>query len=214
MVSIKKPSPSKSVFSAFFVPVLQTTAAFIVLLVLMATVFTRNAVYKTTVGLWEDAARKSTNKARPHYNLGRLYSDQWRSDEALREYQVAERIDPLDPVTRYNIGNTLLVLGRGPEAIPEYRAALNLQPNYPDALHNLEVAIRIQIDSAVARKDKQAEAAWRNNLGNLFFMRMAFDKSRQEYETALRLAPGFSEAQYNLGKIFDELNRKGITNKE
>ena len=187
--------------------VMQTVAAFAILLALMAASFARNTVYQTTIGLWEDAVRKSPDKARPHYNLGRLYSDQKRSAEALREYQAAERLDPLDPVTHYNIGNTLLVLGRGPEAIPEYRAALALQPNYPDALHNFEVAIRIQIDKALARKDQQAEAAWRNNLGNLFFMRREFDKSRQEYETALRLVPGFEEARYNLAKVYDELNR-------
>ncbi len=183
--------------------------AFVILLALMAASFARNTVYQTTIGLWEDAVRKSPDKARPHYNLGRLYSDQKRSAEALREYQAAERLDPLDPVTHYNIGNTLLMLGRGPEAVPEYRAALTLQPNYPDALHNFEVAIRIQIDKALARKDQQAEAAWRNNLGNLFFMRREFDKSRKEYEAALRLAPGFEEARYNLGKILDELSKAG-----
>jgi protein O-mannosyl-transferase len=189
--------------------VMQTIAAFVILLALMAASFARNTVYQTTIGLWEDAVRKSPDKARPHYNLGRLYSDQQRSAEALREYQAAERLDPLDPVTHYNIGNTLLMLGRGPEAVPEYRAALALQPNYPDALHNFEVAIRIQIDNALAKEDQQAEAAWRNNLGNLFFMRREFAKSRQEYETALRLAPGFEDARFNLGKVLDELTGAG-----
>ncbi|HTF99739.1 MAG TPA: tetratricopeptide repeat protein [Nitrospirota bacterium] len=189
--------------------VVQTAAVFAILLTLMAVSFARNTVYHSTIGLWEDAAGKSPDKARPHYNLGRLYSDKQRSAEALREYQVAERLDLLDPVTHYNIGNTLLMLGRGHEAIPEYRAALALKPDYPDALHNFEVAIRIQIHKATAGNDQQAEAAWRNNLGNLFFIRREFEKSRQEYESALRILPGFEEARFNLGKVLDEMKRAG-----
>ncbi len=187
----------------------QVVAPLCILLALMAVCFARNTVYQSATGLWEDAVEKSPGKARPHYNLGRLYSDERRNVEALREYRVAERLDPLDPVTHYNIGNVMLILGRGTEAVPEYRAALALQPNYRDALHNFEVAIRIEIDKATAGKNRQAEAAWRNNLGNLFFMQLAFAKSRSEYEAALRLLPGFTEARFNLEKVLDEMRKAG-----
>lgn len=119
------------------------------LFILSAMSYARNAVWKNETGIWKDAAEKSNNKARPHYNLGRLYRTEGRDHEALREYLVAARLDPGDPVTHYNAANTYLMLGRPAEAIAQYLSAISLKSDYADARYNLDVAVRILKDRGV-----------------------------------------------------------------
>ncbi len=96
---MKKANPPQRTKFAVPIAIVQAAAAVVILLALGAASLARNSAYYSTILLWEDAAAKSPAKARPHYNLGRLYSDQRRSGKALGEYRAAALLDPLDPVT-------------------------------------------------------------------------------------------------------------------
>ena len=77
--------------------------ATLVLLVLGSLTLVRNQVYSNEVGLWEDTARKSPNKARVHNNLGYAYLLSKRQGEARQEFKLALQLDPNLYQARYNL---------------------------------------------------------------------------------------------------------------
>ena len=67
--------------------------------------------------------------AEAHCNLGVIYGQQGRTDEAIREYQAALRINPDYDEAHYNLGVIYRQQGRIDEAIREYQAALRINPD-------------------------------------------------------------------------------------
>jgi tetratricopeptide (TPR) repeat protein len=65
----------------------------LVVLVLSGATYTRNTVWKDDIRLWEDVAKKSPNKARPHNNLGNAYQSKSLLDMAIEQYQTALRMN-------------------------------------------------------------------------------------------------------------------------
>lgn len=63
----------------------------------------RNQVYANEIGLWEDTALKSPNKARVHNNLGYAYLLAHRDADAQREFSTALRLDPTLNKARNNL---------------------------------------------------------------------------------------------------------------
>jgi tetratricopeptide (TPR) repeat protein len=88
-----------------------------VLLIALVTVYgaatvNRNKVWSTEESLWEDSARKSPNKARPHSNLGLTYLRMYRRgdvsleilDKAEKELAKATELDPELANAYHNLG--------------------------------------------------------------------------------------------------------------
>ncbi len=63
----------------------------------------RNTDYATEVAMWEDTAAKSPGKARVHNNLGFVYQQAGRRDEAERAYLRALALDPAHTKARWNL---------------------------------------------------------------------------------------------------------------
>lgn len=61
-------------------------------------------------------------------------------DEAIRNYQMALRINPDHPEALNNIGVAFARQKKYQEAIEYFKKALNLKPNYLQARQNLELA--------------------------------------------------------------------------
>ena len=57
------------------------------------------------------------------------YTQQGRTDEAIREYQAALRINPDYADAHYNLGVAYAQQGRTDEAMREYQAALRVNPD-------------------------------------------------------------------------------------
>jgi predicted TPR repeat methyltransferase len=83
--------------------------------------------------LLERARVLAPNDARVHYNLGLLFSDLGRPQEALTAYDTALGLDPTDAKIHNNRGSMLQVIGRLPEAGNAFQRALDLRPDldYP-----------------------------------------------------------------------------------
>jgi Flp pilus assembly protein TadD len=62
----------------------------------------RNRVYRSEVSYWQDAARRSPNKARTANNLGYAYALACRDAEALAQFSRAAVLDPADSRARVN----------------------------------------------------------------------------------------------------------------
>jgi len=72
-----------------------------------------------------------------HYNLGRLYEEQGRPDEAGAHYQAALALNPRDFLACLNLGNLAARRRDWPAALRFYQQAAALEPRSDDAQSNL-----------------------------------------------------------------------------
>ena len=75
--------------------------------------------------------KSQPNDADAHADYGDALFDSGKYEDALREYQEANRLAPNQPATLTRIGDTLLELGRVEEAEGSYRAALGTGVSSP-----------------------------------------------------------------------------------
>jgi TolB-like protein len=82
-----------------------------------------------------------------HFGYGIVYlSPQGRSEEALREMQLARDLDPLSPIINTYLGVAYSLNGRLPEAMAADRKALELDPNFVEARLDLATHLLDQSD--------------------------------------------------------------------
>jgi len=110
-------------------------------------------------------------------NLGLLYYEHQRPDEAIKQFRQATRIRPDYVKARNNLAVVLTSLGRLPEARSELRAAMQQAPGSADVLVNMAL-----VDKAGRNPDAAME--WLNR--------------------ALTFEPTHALAHYNLAVLYDE----------
>jgi serine/threonine-protein kinase len=84
-------------------------------------------------GDYRKALDLNPNSAAAHHWYARHLAEIGRSDEALREIEAAQKLDPLSPVIRATKAKILFVAHRYDQAAEECRAALDLDPNFAPA---------------------------------------------------------------------------------
>ncbi|MDY6862076.1 MAG: tetratricopeptide repeat protein, partial [Thermodesulfobacteriota bacterium] len=137
--------------------------------------YQRILVWKDECTLWEDTAKKSPQKSRPHNNLGNAYFNKGLLKESIRAYNKAVSLTP-DWKTPYNnLGNAYAFQGLYKEAIKEYQKSIKASPHYARAY---------------------------NNLGNAYIQLGLYDKAIAVYKKALEIKPDFIEFQYNLALAY------------
>jgi len=104
-------------------------AAFgVVLLVLSVATYQRNELWGSDIALWEDTALKSPHKQRVIFQLGRLYYDNGRCSDALREYATAAQLQKPDYGLLVDWGLAYDCVDQPDEAIAKFRQAAALEP--------------------------------------------------------------------------------------
>ena len=168
----------------------------------------RNAVWRDEVGLWQDCARKSTGKARPHYNLGLALEAAGRPEEAIRSYLQAVRIDPDYAEVYNNLGVAYADKMMLPEAVRFYNSALRINPAFDRAHHNMGLALArlgklneavLHFYEAVRISPYYANA--RLNLGIALAKTGGLDEAESHLAKAVQIKPDFAEAYYSLGLV-------------
>jgi tetratricopeptide (TPR) repeat protein len=101
----------------------------VVPLVLSAATYSRNAVWKSKISLWEDVVKKSPAKARGNNNLGNAYRDKGLIDKAIVHYKIALKLDPGYAPAYNNIGNAYMGKGLLDKAIEHSKIGLKLDPD-------------------------------------------------------------------------------------
>ncbi len=153
--------------------------------------------------------------------LGQCLLGRERPAEAIDASQRALTIDPGLADAYLVQGNAYSLMRRWPEAVDRYRQAIRCRADYAEAYNNLGLALQRngELEPAIGayreatriRNDDYAEAWY--NLGNLYFERaptLATDTERQAeygraveaFRQAVKHAPGFSGAHYNLGQAY------------
>jgi len=102
----------------------------------------------------ESLAARQPGDASVRVELGNLYMDAERWDEAIRWYREALALDPALPEVTTDLGACLVSSGRPAEALAEFEEVLKADPAHRNALYNRGIAL-LQLGRA-----KDAVAAW------------------------------------------------------
>ena len=106
----------------------EVTIYVFMILLLSAGTYWRNRIWNSEVELWADCVKKSSNKERPHNNLGNAFDHLGKYQEAVAQYTEALRINPNYAEAHYNLGNAFDHLGKYQEAVAQYTEALRINP--------------------------------------------------------------------------------------
>lgn len=164
--------------------------------------------WRDSEALWRRAAAVTRDNQRAHANLGILYANQGRVDEAVAELSEAVRIVPGAADLHNRLGALRLQQGRVQEAREAFARAVGLWPHYADAHNNLGSALEREgrLADAVAQYREAVRlrpdyAVARDNLATALAGQGLLDEAVREGQEAVRVAPGFVQARNNLGLI-------------
>jgi tetratricopeptide (TPR) repeat protein len=169
----------------------------------------RNAVWKDDYTLFIDTVKKSPDAPLVRYNLGHAYAAQGKTDEAIKEYQIAIKIRPDYVNAHNNLGVAYAAQGRTNEAIQEYKTALKLKPDDADVHNNLGVVYTAQGRSDEAMNEYQTAikfnpgyAKAHNNLGVAYAAQGRTNEAIKEFKSTLKIDPDHADVHYNLGNAY------------
>jgi predicted O-linked N-acetylglucosamine transferase (SPINDLY family) len=140
-----------------------------------------------------------------HFNLGRVFQEQGRLDEAIASYRQALHCRP-DFAEGYYILGVALYYRRLDDAAAAFAEAVRLQPDFAGAHYNLGFVRQEQgrLEEAIASyrlavqfKPDYGEAII--NLGNALKAQGKLDEAIASYRQAVRVTPNYAEAHNNLG---------------
>jgi tetratricopeptide (TPR) repeat protein len=182
--------------------------------VLMGCAARQSSYWRDSETLWTRSISADPSNAVAYCNLGSALSHKGETEQSLRQYQMALRINPRYGIAHCNLGNALARLGKIDQAIAEYRQALEINPDYAEARYNLGNALVStgKIEEAFTQFH-QALAAWPDYPQARFSLGAALAKTGQdkeaiaEYRKALELWPDYPEARFNLGFTLAKLGQ-------
>jgi Tfp pilus assembly protein PilF len=110
-------------------------------------------------GLYRQVIAEDPNNAVAYNNLGNLYRNQDRFDQAIACYERAIQIAPWVPEIYNNLGVALRDQKDPASAVQAFQRALQLRPDYFEALNNLANALKDQgeLDAAITCYRRAAE---------------------------------------------------------
>ena len=188
-------------------------SAVIILSALTVCTFFQTSHWRTTITLFENAAKVTENNYKALNNLGTALIDKGKYDEALSYFAEALRIYPQKTDARNNLANVLFLQGKPDEAVLHYNEILEFNPQKTDARNNLANVLSAQgkLDEAVLHykealriNPEYADAQY--NLANVLSAQGKLDEAVLHYKEALRINPEYAKAHYHLGKIL--MNQK------
>ena len=140
------PMAAFSLAAAYLLPP-RAVPAVVLLLALLSGA--RALVWRSELGLWQEAAAAAPEKLRPRLQLARLASPA----DALAILTAAEQIAPDDPAIASAKGRAFLQQGDPARALAEFGKALAQRPNDPKAILNRGVALEALGQSEAAQAD-------------------------------------------------------------
>jgi Tfp pilus assembly protein PilF len=158
-------------------------------------------------------------KARSHYDLGVDHLQAGRLGFAIREFQNAAELNPLDAWTQQGLAEAYRRRGMLNEAEAHLKRAIQLDPGFQAARLNLS-ALYVQMERyadaiAVARElladptlPAQGQVKALSNLGYAQLKLGQLGDARRSLEEALEYADNFWQAQLNLGILEAEEGRR------
>lgn len=189
-------------------------------LVLAALAHERLQSFASSFAVWDDAARKNTDRAAPYVerayvNRGMALLDAGHYPGAAADFDRALELNPRSPDALVGRGTLRLRAGRLPEALEDFDRAIALDPNYGSP-YDKRCIVKVRLrgpkealddcDRAVAL-DPLNDDAWINR----GVVRRALGDhaaAMASYERALDINPGNASAHYNYGVLLLDSGRR------
>ena len=107
------------------------------------------------VKAYESMAEREPSNSRPRVELGNLYFDAERYDEAIKWYREAHAINPKDPDVSTDLGVSYYYTNQPDRALEQFSKSLEADPRH------LKTILNIGVVKAFGKQDLEgAEAAW------------------------------------------------------
>ena len=186
----------------------------LLLAVLAAATYLRNATWENETTLWTDAAAKSPDKPRPHNNLGLQFIKAGKLNEAIEQFNIAIVLDENYAEARNNIGMLLIKKGELDEAEEIIREAIAIKPDYSHAYNNLGAIFSRRDEDEKAEEsfiratelDPKYIAAW-DNLGMTLVKQGRFVEAEKAFLNVLEMKPDYVSSLNNLGVVYYKQGR-------
>jgi tetratricopeptide (TPR) repeat protein len=162
-----------------------------------------------SMNLIRENLRISPNHEDSHNEMGVIYGNQGKFDDAEREFKEALRINPNNADAHNNLGAIYHKQGKFDASVREYKEALRIDPNLVLAHMNLGILYSEQgkFDDAVYECKETlrlapdfAEAHY--TLGLVYCKQRRIDDAEREYKEALRINPNYTDSHNNLGGLY------------
>ncbi len=161
-------------------------------------------------------ARKSSNVGQVHYILGLSYLKEQNVTLALKEFMLAEEVDPQNADIQASLGQAYQLKKAYELAEKHYQRALRLRPNDPRLQNNLaslyldmrrwDEAGRLFQSAASNLLFTNPEVAL-TGLGVTHYHQGRFHEAIAAYKQALTQEPRYVQAHYRLGEAYYALDK-------
>jgi tetratricopeptide (TPR) repeat protein len=160
------------------------------------------------------ASQEKIERAQLRQNLGLSYYEQGNYPMALKEFLIAEELNPKDPAIHNNLGLTYFMRERYELAEKHLKKSIDIQPKFTEARNNLA---RLYIEMKEHEKAEKELAIVLNDLtytgmeraymnyGLLYFNQGRFDKSRESFLKSVKIRRDSCSANSFLGRTYFEL---------
>lgn len=191
-------------------------AAICLVAALSVLAFSRNSIWKTELGIWEDAARKNPSSTRPLLHVGLAYEKAGDYMSALSAYKRALELEPEHFMAHYDIGVIYDKFNRYAEAEAALRAAIGINPRYTPAKNNLAAIMmktgRLReaeefLRSAIS--DNRWDSNPYHNLSLLLLNQKRYAEAEEFLVRITELAPPTHDTYTKLGIVYRETGRTG-----
>jgi tetratricopeptide (TPR) repeat protein len=142
-------------------------------------------------------------------NLGILAAREGHTEEAIRNFQQALKIDSSYSVALGNLGNAYRQAKQWENAKSTFQRALVLNPQDPEANYGLGMVFAQLNDTDHAYEFLQNALAARpvypealNNLGVLYLRTRRPGDAERTFQESIRVAPSFDQAYLNLARLY------------
>jgi superkiller protein 3 len=153
------------------------------------------------------------NYAEARVNLGLVYHQEGKPDQAINELNQAIRINPNLVEAHFNLGVLQQAKGQLDLAIASYTTATRLDPNNAAAFYNLGVALRSkgrETEATIAYKEairlNPDYGGARVGLGANLSEQGQVDEAITQFRRAIEINPNDAEAYNNLGVAYHKQN--------
>lgn len=189
--------------------------AAIVLLLLGGMTWQRSKLFVSKEVLWTSVLERNPGAWMADINLGIVYEEQGRIDEAIARYNHAlVTPNPEQDKAHYNLGRLFQMQGRAAAARSQYEFALVVNPSHANAQRALANLMRTVGDQASAieayleaLEDDPESATLHFELAEAYASQGQTDRAEQHYVEAARLDPSNADAHDRLGRLLDVQGR-------
>lgn len=181
----------------------------IIIIIFSILTYKRTHVWKDSLTLWNDVITKYPQSIVAYNNRGShfLYKKDYQS--ALKDFDMALKINPNHFRTHYNLGILYTEINEYDKAIKSYKKTLNVYPDYLDALNNLGIVyVKIgnkddafEIFNNVLKKNPNNAEAY-NNRGLILMEKGEYDNAIEDFTKAVKSKIFYPQAYYNRGLAF------------